>query len=170
MDTNSGKEKARILVFMTWAEEQGWEIKRKSGSQLHLDSGITSRYQGLPDEYLEFLKIVETCVAPDEQTWFICEAEFNHSAETEFRWNEFEMLSVEAAAGDPAWESEITAWWDHHLPIVMSVGDGYSFYAIDLMTDSGAIVRGCEPEFEEVEKVADSFGEFLAWLMSNSGR
>ncbi|MEK3704578.1 hypothetical protein MKY87_10655 [Paenibacillus sp. FSL R7-0198] len=50
----------------------------------------------------------------------------------------------------------------------MSVEDGYSFYAIDLTTDSGAIVRGCEPEFEEVEKVSDSFGEFLAWMMSNS--
>ncbi|MBP2110406.1 hypothetical protein J2Z70_000545 [Paenibacillus silagei] len=80
------------------------------------------------------------------------------------------MLSVEAAAGDPAWQSEITAWWDHHMPIVMSVGDGYSFYAIDLTTDSGAIVRGAEPEFEEVEKVADSFGEFLAWMMSDSSR
>ncbi|WP_341185173.1 SMI1/KNR4 family protein [Paenibacillus sp. FSL H7-0756] len=151
---------------MTWAEEKGWEIRRKSGSQLHLDNGITSRYTGLPDGYLEFLKVVETCVAPDEQTWFIGEAEFNHSAETEFRWNEFELLSLEAAAGDSAWQSEITAWWDHHLPIVMSVEDGYSFYAI--ATDSGAIVHGCEPEFEEVEKVSDSFGEFLAWMMSNS--
>ncbi|WP_340026517.1 SMI1/KNR4 family protein [Paenibacillus sp. FSL K6-1096] len=167
---NSGKEKALIREFITWAEEHGWEIKRKSGSELHLDSGITSRYKGWPNEYLEFLEVVETCVAPDEQTWFICEAEFNHSAETEFRWNEFEMLSVEAAAGDPAWLSEITAWWDHHLPIVMSVEDGYSFYAIDLTTDSGVIVHGCEPEFEEVETVADSFGEFLAWLMSDSSR
>ncbi|ETT54560.1 MULTISPECIES: SMI1/KNR4 family protein [unclassified Paenibacillus] len=165
---NNGKGKAQVVEFMTWAEEKGWEIRRKSGSQLHLDSGITSRYTGLPDEYLEFLKVVETCVAPDEQTWFMGEAEFNHSAETEFRWNEFELLSLEAAAGDSAWQSEITAWWDHHLPIVMSVEDGYSFYAI--ATDSGAIVHGCEPEFEEVEKVADSFGEFLAWMMSNSNR
>lgn len=168
MDMNNGKGKAQVVEFMTWAEEKGWEIRRKSGSQLHLDSGITSRYTGLPDEYLEFLKVVETCVAPDEQTWFMGEAEFNHSAETEFRWNEFELLSLEAAAGDSAWQSEITAWWDHHLPIVMSVEDGYSFYAI--ATDSGAIVHGCEPEFEEVEKVADSFGEFLAWMMSNSNR
>lgn len=166
MDMNNGKGKAHVVEFMTWAEEKGWEIRRKSGSQLHLDNGITSRYTGLPDGYLEFLKVVETCVAPDEQTWFIGEAEFNHSAETEFRWNEFELLSLEAAAGDSAWQSEITAWWDHHLPIVMSVEDGYSFYAI--ATDSGAIVHGCEPEFEEVEKVSDSFGEFLAWMMSNS--
>lgn len=168
MAMDNGKGKTHIGDFITWAEANGWEIRKKSGAQLHLNSGITSRYKGLPKEYSEFLSVVETCVAPDEQTWFICEADFNHNAEIEFRWNEFEMLSVEAAAGDPAWQSEITAWWDHHLPIVMSVEDGYSFYAI--AADSGAIVYGCEPEFEEVEKVADSFGEFLAWMMSNSNR
>lgn len=37
----------------------------------------------------------------------------------------------------------------------MSVEDGYFFYAIDLTNDKGAIVRGYEPEFEEVEKVAN---------------
>ncbi|SDD65797.1 SMI1 / KNR4 family (SUKH-1) [Paenibacillus sp. CF095] len=153
---------------MTWAGEKGWDIMRKSGSQSLLNSSITSRYKGLPDEYLEFINVVEKCVAPDEQTWFICEGEFNNSTETAFQWNEFEMLSLEAAEGDSIWQSEITAWWDRHLPIVMSLEDGYSFYAIDLTTDSGAIVRGCEPEFEEVEKVSDSFGEFLAWMMSNS--
>jgi hypothetical protein len=165
---NNGKGKTHIGGFMIWAEENGWEIRRKSGSQLHLNSSITSRYKGLPNEYSEFLNLVEQCVAPDEQTWFICKAEFNNSPETAFGWNEFEMLSLEAAAGDSVWQSEITAWWDYHLPIVMSVEGGYSFYAIDLTTDSGAIVRGFEPEFEEVEKVADSFGEFLAWMMSNS--
>ncbi|MDQ0724406.1 hypothetical protein QF049_005667 [Paenibacillus sp. W4I10] len=168
MEMNNGKGNTHFREFMTWAGEKGWDIMSKSGSQSHLNSGITSRYKGLPDEYLEFLNVVEKCVAPDEQTWFICEAEFNNSTETAFQWNEFEMLSLEAAESDSIWQSEITAWWDHHLPIVMSVEDGYSFYAIDLTTDNGAIVRGCEPEFEEVEKVSDSFGEFLAWMMSNS--
>lgn len=155
---------------MTWAEEQGWDIRRKSDSQLQVNSGITSRYNRIPHEYSEFLSVVEYCVAPDEQTWFIGEAEFNNSSESAFRWNEFEILSLEAAADDSNWQAEIMAWWDHHLPIVMSVEDGYSFYAIDLTTDSGAIVRGFEPEFEEVEKVADSFGEFLGWMMSDSNR
>lgn len=84
---------------MTWAGEKGWDIMSESGSQSHLNSSITSRYKGLPDEYLEFLNVVEKCVAPDEQTWFICEAEFNNSTETAFQWNEFEMLSLEAAEG-----------------------------------------------------------------------
>lgn len=53
------------------------------------------------------------------------------------------------------------------LPIVMSVNDGYSFYAIDLSNDKGAIVRGYEPEFEEVEKVANTIEDFFELIMLN---
>lgn len=98
---------------MAWAKEKGWDITSKSGSELCLNSSITSRYKELPMDYLEFLHAVETCVSPDEQTWFICEADFNNILESgAFKWNEFEILSLEAAAGDSVWESEITAWWD----------------------------------------------------------
>jgi hypothetical protein len=78
------------------------------------------------------------------------------------------MLSLEAAMDDEIWKSEITAWWDRYLPIVMSVEDGYSFYAIDVTEDQGAVVRGSEPEFEEVDKVANSFEQFLEFIMSNA--
>ena len=112
--------------------------------------------------------MVKRCVTPNEKTWFICEDEFNNSSDTDFKWNEYELLSLEAAMGDDSWKSEITAWWDRHLPIVMSVDDGYSFYAIDLTNDKGAIVHGCEPEFEEVEKVANTLEQFFELIMSNS--
>ena len=82
--------------------------------------------------------------------------------------NEFELLSLEAAMDDESWKSEITRWWDSYLPIVLSVENGYSFYAIDLTNDKGAIVHGYEPEFEEVEKVANTLEEFLELIMSNS--
>ncbi|WFB55819.1 hypothetical protein [Paenibacillus sp. BR1-192] len=51
---------------------------------------------------------------------------------------------------------------------MMSVDGGYSFYAIDLTNDIGAIVRGYEPEFEEVDKAAHNLEEFLELIMSNS--
>ncbi|QTH42794.1 SMI1/KNR4 family protein [Cohnella sp. LGH] len=155
-----------VAEFMSWADENGWDLTRKSEPQLHLHSNITSRYKEIPNEYLEFLSMVEKCVTPNETTWFICEDEFNNSSDNEFKWNEFELLSIEAAMDDDRWKSEITAWWDNHLPIVMSVEGGYFFYAIDLT--NGAIVRGYEPEFEEVEKAADTFTEFLELMMSNS--
>ncbi len=156
----------KIGKFMIWANDNGWDIAKKSGLQLNLDSSIIARYKEIPNEYLEFLSVVEKCVTPNETTWFICENEFNNSSDTEFKWNEYELLSLEAAMEDAVWKSEITTWWDNHLPIVMSVEGGYSFYAIDLT--SGAIVRGYEPEFEEVDKVANNLEEFLGLMMSNS--
>lgn len=156
----------KIGEFMVWAKDNGWDIAQKSGLQLNLDSSIIARYKEIPNEYLEFLSVVEKCVTPNETTWFICENEFNNSSDIEFKWNEYELLSLEAAMDDGVWKSEITMWWDNHLPIVMSVEGGYSFYAIDLT--NGAIVRGYEPEFEEVDKVANNLEEFLGLIMSSA--
>ncbi|WP_042169640.1 SMI1/KNR4 family protein [Paenibacillus gorillae] len=157
----------KINDFIIWANENGWDIAKKSEPQLNLDSSITSRYKTIPNDYLEFLSVVAKCITPNEMTWFICEDEFNNSSDSEFKWNEYELLSLEAA-DDDSWKSEITAWWNNYLPIVMSVDGGYSFYAIDLANDKGAIVRGTEPEFEEAEKVANTLEEFFELMMSNS--
>ncbi|MFF2890164.1 SMI1/KNR4 family protein [Paenibacillus sp. NPDC057967] len=157
----------KISEFIIWANENGWDISRKSEFQLNVNSNITTRYKEIPTKFLDFLSVVETCISPNEKTWFMCENEFNNNSDGAFRWNEFELLSLEAAADDRNWQTEITSWWDNHLPIVMSVDGGYSFYAIDLSKDKGAIVRGYEPEFEEAEKVADSLEHFLELLMSN---
>ncbi|WP_036660999.1 MULTISPECIES: SMI1/KNR4 family protein [unclassified Paenibacillus] len=158
----------KINEFMIWAEENGWTITKNEDHQLHLAGSLLSRYKEIPNDYLEFLSVVKRCITPDEKTWFLCEDEYNNRSEAEFKWNEFEMLSLEAARDDELWKSEITAWWDSYLPIVMSVDGGYSFYAIDLTNDIGAIVRGYEPEFEEVEQAAHNLEEFLELIMSNS--
>lgn len=49
----------------------------------------------------------------------------------------------------------------------MSVRDGYSFFAIDLYNEKGAIVEGREPEFEETKKVADDLNAFFDLMMNN---
>ena len=43
----------------------------------------------------------------------------------------------------------------------MSVDGGYSFYAINLKDGKSSIVKGYEPDFEEVEEIAESFEEFI---------
>ncbi|MFC4305324.1 SMI1/KNR4 family protein [Cohnella boryungensis] len=156
----------KIGEFMTWANENGWDIAGKSGFELNLSSSVISRYKDIPNEFLDFLRRVKRCITPNEKTWFNCEDEFNNSSDLAFKWNEFEVLSLEAAMDDSIWKSQITAWWDNYVPIVMSVEGGYSFYAIDLT--NGAIVRGYEPEFEEVDKVASTLEQFLELIMSNS--
>ncbi|GAB6930779.1 hypothetical protein JCM10914A_47620 [Paenibacillus sp. JCM 10914] len=158
----------KINEFIIWAKENGWAVTQNPDIRLNLNGGLLSRYKAIPNEYLGFLSVVKQCITPSEKTWFLCEDEYNHNADHAFQWNEFEILSLEAAMDDHLWKSEITAWWDHYLPIVMSVDGGYSFYAIDLTNETGAIVRGCEPEFEEVEKVAPHFEKFIELIMSSA--
>ncbi|MGG3798498.1 SMI1/KNR4 family protein [Metabacillus fastidiosus] len=153
--------------FINWAKESGWTIVFKSEYQLNLDESIVTRYKNIPDEYLEFLRMIKQCITPSEKTWFICEDEYNDKSDIVLKWNEFELMSLEAAGEDNEWKSDIILWWDKYLPIVMSVDGGYSFYAIDLTNDIGAIVHGYEPEFEEVEKVADNLDGLFELIMSN---
>ena len=51
------------------------------------------------------------------------------------------------------------------IPFYMSVDGEYSFYAIDT-EDNGAILSGYEPEFEEADKVADIFEDFMSKVLS----
>ncbi|WP_434751039.1 SMI1/KNR4 family protein [Paenibacillus amylolyticus] len=157
-----------ILEFVTWAESNGWIVTLKSEPGLNLDHRLITRYTNMPPEYTAFLHVVKQCVTPSEQTWFLCEADYNNSSDSEFQWNEFELISLEAAIDDAAWRSEITTWWDHYLPFMVSVHDGYSFYAIDLSNEIGAVVSGEEPEFEEVTQVAEDLHHFLQLIMSGS--
>ncbi|MDE6627369.1 MAG: SMI1/KNR4 family protein [Lachnospiraceae bacterium] len=157
----------KLNDFIEWAENSGWSVKKKESSFLNFNKEIKERYSSIPYEYQELLKVVEELVSPDEKTWFICESDYNSESGSAFKWNEFEMISLEAAEGDIEWQQEIISWWDKYLPIVMSVKDGYSFFAIDLYNEKGAIVEGREPEFEETKKVANDLNAFFDLMMNN---
>lgn len=153
--------------FINWAKDNNWDLIQKNQVSLKLKDDITLRYNGIPDEYIEFLKNVKQLISPSEKTWFLCEDEYNSNSDIAFKWNEFELLSLEVAEDDDEWKSEIISWWDEKLPIVMSVDGEYSFYAIDLSNNKGTIVKGCEPEFEEVDEIASNIEEFFELIMLN---
>ena len=98
-----------------------------------------------------------------ENIWFLTVENFYPKSEDEWRYNEFELISLDTADEDEDFISEITNFWNNHIPIIMSVGNGYEYYAIEL--DSGNIVSGFEPEFEEAETIAESFDEFLEMII-----
>ncbi len=150
-----------LKKFDEWLRAQGWHAVLNEGTELKLNEDFTGRYPDIVDEYKEFLRVYQEAVSADETTWFLCCDDYNGTSESAFKWNEFETLSLEAAGEDREWQKKIRQWWDKTLPIIISVRDGYSFYAIDLEGGSGRIVRGEEPEFEEAEVVADSFFDFL---------
>lgn len=73
-------------------------------------------------------------------------------------------MSLEAAEGDKNLENKVRLFWNAHLPIMMSVGGCYEYYAIHLT--NGNIVHGSEPEFEESSIVAESFADFLLKIVA----
>lgn len=153
--------------FIEWLKENNWNFQLKEDS-LSLPVEIIKRYKNIPKEYLEFIQTFKECVSEDDTIWFLCEDDYRNLS-SDFKWNEFELIGLEAAKedGDKEWESEIEKWWDGHLPIILSVRDGYAFYAIDMESDAGTIVYGREPEFEETEKVADNLQDFLRLIIRN---
>lgn len=142
----------------------GWTVSRQNIYPYRLPECVSGRYNDLPAEWVEFFNSVSTCVSPDETAWFLCMDDFNRQGDDVFRWNEFELLSLQAAMdeNDTEWQNTIKKFWDNHLPVCLSVKGGYEYYAIRI--SDGFIVRGHEPEFEETRDVASSFGKFMEMI------
>lgn len=152
--------------FIEWCQNGNWEIQKRPDKDFCLPDTFRTRYTKIPDEFIQFLSLVDICVAPDEKSWFLCLNEYKEISDIAFSWDEFEKISLEAAEDDSKLQQEITLFWDRYMPIAMSVGSGYSYYALDLGSEYGTVVYGTEPEFEEAEKVSSSFADFLNLIMT----
>ncbi len=154
-----------INTFMAYMKEHGWNIEVNEMQNVSLPEAITSRYTNIPKQWLEFAKNIKQMISADETMWFLCSEDFNMQEIGAFQWNEWELISLESAKGDTEWENEIKKFWDNHLPIVMSVKGGYSYYAISIK--DGSVIHGAEPEFAECEAVASSFTDFMEKIVKN---
>ena len=157
--------KKLINTFMAYMKEHGWNIEVNEMQNVSLPEAITSRYTNIPKQWLEFAKNIKQMISADETMWFLCSEDFNMQEIGAFQWNEWELISLESAKGDTEWENEIKKFWDNHLPIVMSVKGGYSYYAISIK--DGSFIHGAEPEFAECEAVASSFTDFMEKIVKN---
>lgn len=150
--------------FLEHMRTQGWKVEIRPNPPL--PKWITERYHNIPDLWQQFSAAVSELYNGDETIWFLCAEDYDSRLDHAWQWNEWEQLSLKSAEGDRAWEDEIRAFWDRHLPIVMSLKNGYSYYAISM--EDGAVVYGAEPEFEECGQAAGSFPEFLAKIMDGT--
>lgn len=145
--------------FLDYIKEQGWKVVLHQKKEKFLPQVIKERYKTVPQSWLDFINTVRSMQNNDETTWFLCQDAFDRQKQSAFGWNEWETLSLDSAEHDIAWEMEIKEFWDRHLPILMSVQNGYAYYAI--CVEDGSIVYGAEPEFERCIIVAPSFEAFL---------
>ncbi len=178
--------KEQLEIFLTWAVENGWIVQRRQSPELQLPEHIRRRYPRLPEDYLDFLKLVDACVMPDGQAWFLCmhhfhktlftiEEDFNEEdgwkpeeLNLAYEWNHIENISLGAAedSHDEEFKHEVLIFWDHHFPIFLSDRSDYAYYAINVADDFGSIIFNFEPFFEdETEPLHSSFIGLLENIM-----
>jgi hypothetical protein len=144
---------------------RGWTITVEPEADVHraaLPAVIADRYPAVPEAVRELVACVTDAVSPSGKAWLLCGSDYEGRPGSAFRWDEFERQSLAEAADDPDWTRKIRAHWNRYLPIMLSVLNCYSYFAVDLKT--GAVVHGEEPEYEEVTRVADTFEQFMALL------
>lgn len=146
--------------FLSWAENHHWHITIRTDNA-NLPAEITSRYS-VPPEWLGFIENFTCCSNSADTKWFLIFEDF--SADSAFRWNEFELQSLESADSDTDLKNQITSYWNKHLPIILCVDGEYAYYAID--TDNRNIVFGCEPEYEDPVLIADNLEQFLQKIIA----
>lgn len=142
----------------------GWKVKRRTKRVPLLPPNVLRRYSNVPAEVVAFLEDLEECTDPSDQIWAFTAEQYRCVEGPGFRWNECELMSLNAADADkdPRWRSRIEAFWDVHFPFMVAVHSDYDYLAIRLDPGGyGQVMHGYAPEFEEADKVADTFGEFL---------
>lgn len=134
-----------------------------------LSQDFRVRYPNLPADYMEFLQQFLTITNESDTAWFNSIEDFNGESDSAFRWNEFELMGLEALEDDKESCDMIRQFWDSHIPVLMSVDGEYQYLCMDLSPENyGKIYYGIEPEFEEsAEFVCDSFNHLLEMLSSN---
>lgn len=127
--------------------------------------GLTKfKIKELPPDYLDFLNSFGEFHNLEDTAWFLMYEDYLGTSESSFAWNEFEKQSLEAAL-DQEDEERVKEFWGKHLPIFISVKDGYSFIALSLLEgQAGAVVVGREPEYEETSVICDDLEGFFLML------
>jgi hypothetical protein len=144
------------------ANSSRWSVQM-NGLPSRIPENVMSRYPWIPQDVIEFACEVKQAISADEKAWLLTAFDYTGESDSSFMWNEWELQSIEAAGEDEEWVRQIRRFWDDHLPIYMSVRDGYEYYAL---IRGGEVVRGREPEFEETENFAQSFERFLEYVIS----
>jgi hypothetical protein len=134
----------------------GWTVKI-SAAPMPLPAAIDKRYPDIPSSVRSFLEHIEECARGGEQVWFLTSGDYAGTSGSGFAWNEWETLESEDADTDTA--ADIRAFWNAHLPILLSVEGDYCYLAVYVDKSSasyGCIVQGYSPEFRETSTLCRS--------------
>lgn len=161
MNVPEGEERQMNMDYSKKLEKAGFIVVSRN-EEKQLPEGLLKRHPGIPPDYLQFLRQFTQITNAENTAWFLSVEDFRGESETAFLWNEFESQSEEAFQGDAAELESVREFWDKHLPVAMSVKGEYQYLALCLGSENyGAVVYGAEPEYEDAQKVCDSFAELI---------
>jgi hypothetical protein len=144
----------------------GWQFHAASSTSDSIPDQVSKRYHSLPDELVSFLGSFASCADPADTSWFNSFDSVRHPGE--FEYNEFELMSLEAAGNDESLAAAVRAFWTDHFPLFISVAGSYQYFAYVLNgPEQGSVVYGYEPEFEEPSSVAPSLSDFLTLFQAS---
>lgn len=127
---------------------------------------VPSALRTAPEPVIRWVSSFSLLSDSDETVWFLSRYDYSTGAEGAFAWNEFEQLSAQAATTDDE-AIAVSRFWERHVPILLSVRDGYEYLAV---RDDGAVVHGTEPEFEEPVVVFPDFEDLLRYIIARPAR
>ena len=133
--------------FLDHLAAHGWTVLRTAPNSTSADA------PGDAHGYGAFLAAFTDLHNANQTRWFLSTADHDGTADSAFSWHTLRDISLDAALDD-AGRQVVLDFWQQHTPIYMSVAGDYEFLAIE--RDSGRIVHGIEPEFEDTREVAPS--------------
>lgn len=80
-------------------KNRGFVVEERTEAN-ELSSDFLQRYNNLPADYLKFLDEFQLITNKDDNAWFNSIEDFNEESDSEFRWNEYEIMSLEALEDD----------------------------------------------------------------------
>jgi len=133
----------------------GWV---REGPTRSASAPVPAPLVGASEQLVAWVRSFSVLASRDDQVWFLSAESYAGGVSDEaFPWDAFRQESLGAAPGQ-AERAAIDVFWSSHIPVLLSVRDGYEYLAV---APDGRVVRGGEPEYEEVTVVATGLDALL---------
>lgn len=154
------------VAFLTGLQAKGWKIEQDPAVTFDLPADLNERYPKLPNEMIDVLSGLKSCANARQTACLLCRNDFWDESESEWRWDEMEEMQMVWAEGEED-EDRIRAFWDLHIPLLLSAHTGYAFFAVSLKPGSfGQVVHGLlECGNDEADVVAETIHELLTQVI-----
>lgn len=156
-----------INTYINFLIKQSWAFKEKKKKLKKTETSdyASGRLKKIQDDntFFDFINSYNLLANKTDDVWYLSIKDYitKENDNEEFSWNDFEVESLEYADTKEE-EKKIKSFWENHLPLLLSVKESYAFIGIIIsQQNKGKIVFGREPEYEDIEVIADSLEDFF---------